>query len=229
METLYPDVLRIIYQEILNYQPIDDLIRFYDSLPKNQKSYVKNWIQREDEYLLFKTLKECVIQFIEKLNKNIFDDLEGDYDFAPFGYDYNIAYHTMVNLKLEFLKELTTPQYVSIMKKYSPEEYINSIDFCKMKNDETLDPDIRKLAKELDTKYYKLLSSYVDSMKSIVIESMNMDQFFSFYKYIQFMIEDIRYDDEEEQLKILDDYFYCIKRKIKYFYVKFDLDYLNLF
>jgi hypothetical protein len=226
METLYTDLLQILYLEILEHQTIDDLISFYDSLPKNKKIYVKKWVQKEHEFLFYKTLKECVIHFLQSINKNIFEDWQGDYDFSPFGYDYNIAYHTMVNLKLEFLKQLTSQQYLSIMKTYRPEEYT---DFNQMKDDERLDPDIRKIAKSYHAKYHILVNHYIESMKSIAIERMNMDQFFSFYKYIQFMIEDIRHDDKEDQLQILDNYFYCIKRKLKYLYVKFELDYLKLF
>jgi hypothetical protein len=220
---------KLYYQEILKHQKIDDLIRFYDSLPKNQKSYVKKWMQREDEYLLYKTLKECVIEFLEKLDINIFEDLQGDYDFSRFGYDYNMTYDTMVQLKLEFLKQLTDAQYLSIMKKYPPKEYINNTNFYEMKNNQEFDPEIRQIAKEFDAKYRKSIRNYEESMRVIVIERMNMDQFFSFYKFIQFMIEDIRYNDEEHQLKILDDYFYCIKRRFRYFYMKFGMDFLKLF
>lgn len=246
METLYPDLLKKVWNELLQNGSFDDIVKWYQLLSKSQQSIIRSWMKEIEIDIFYKIMKECVIQFVNDIDWDFFDDYESDYNFARLGYDRDYKYNFLYEATKNFLNELSDDDLKHIengelysrlyrsftigeqlSKEFNDIRIVNPFDFYKMKKDKSLPKSIRSIAKESEKNYYKRCEEYILAQRSSVIQRMNIDQFNEFYKFVQFQIKDLRYDKENE--KEIDDYFHCLRWKLKYLYTKFDIDFLHLF
>ena len=246
MERLYPDLLKRIWNELLENGTFDDILNMYQTSSKSQQSIIRSWMKEIDIHIFIKIMKECVIQLVNDTDWDFFDDYENDYNFALLGYDLNYKYHFLYDATKNFLNQLssndlkhieygdlysqmyksfTIEQLEQLTKEYNYVKIVNPFDFYKMKKDKNLPESIRSLAKQTEKNYNKRCEEYHLSQRSSVIQRMNTDQFNQFYKFVLSHLEDLRYDEENE--KEVNDYYNCIGRKLKYLYKKFDINFLD--
>jgi hypothetical protein len=247
METLYPDILKKIWNELVQKGTFYDIVNMYGLLTKSQQAMVRSWMQEIKIDIFYKIMKECLIKFANDTDWDLFDDHERDYNFASLGYDWNYRFYFLLDARREFLNLISPDDlknipngdlYANVYKSFSNAQIeklstefvhipiLNPFDFYDIKKDEKLPKSMRTLAKQVEDYYKYRCMDYITSMRSFVIRKMNRDQFNEFFKFVQYRLIDLRHDEEHEEE--IDAYIHCIAKKFKYLYIKFHIDFLHL-